>query len=67
MRKMVPLGGVRGGNRKKEEPGRAEVAPAASLDSTTLTLNEAKLTKPQKSVAPQSGECCTNCHELDNA
>ncbi len=33
MRKMVPLGGVRGGNRKEEEPGRAEVAPAASLDS----------------------------------
>ncbi len=26
-----------------------------------------QLSKPQKLVAPQSDQCCTNCHELDNA
>jgi hypothetical protein len=31
---MGPLDGVRGGSREAEEPGRAEVAPAASLDGT---------------------------------
>ena len=29
-----PLDGVRGGSRAAEEPARAEVAPAASLDGT---------------------------------
>ncbi len=31
---MGPLDGVRGGSRAVEEPGRAEMAPAASLDGT---------------------------------
>ena len=31
------------------------------------SVDQARLTKPQKLVAPQSGQCCTNCHELDNA
>jgi len=31
---MGPWDGVRGGSRSAEEPGRAEGAPAASLDST---------------------------------
>jgi len=31
---MGPLDGVRGGSREAEEPGRAAVAPAASLDGT---------------------------------
>jgi hypothetical protein len=31
---MGPLDGVRGGSRASEGPGRAEVAPAASLDGT---------------------------------
>ena len=34
MRKMGQSDGVRGGSRSAEEPGRAEGAPAASLDST---------------------------------
>ena len=25
------------------------------------------VTKPQELIAPQSGQCCTNCYELDNA
>jgi|LauGreDrversion2_3_1035106.scaffolds.fasta_scaffold225498_1 hypothetical protein len=31
---MGPLDGVRSGSREEEEPGRAEVAPAASVDVT---------------------------------
>jgi hypothetical protein len=33
VRRGGPSGGVRGGGREAEEPGRPEVAPAASLDS----------------------------------
>ena len=31
---MGASNGVRGGSREAEQPGRAEVAPAASLDGT---------------------------------
>ncbi len=34
MRRMGPLDGARDGSREAEEPGKAEVTPAASLDGT---------------------------------
>ena len=45
MRKMGQSDGVRGGSRSAEEPGRAEVAPAASLDGTRRSENAEVLAK----------------------
>ena len=56
---MGPWDGVRGGSRSAEEPGRAEGARAASLDSTRQSekakvSEEALLTRGSKAKKPMN-------------
>ena len=57
---MGPSGGMRGGSREAEEPGRAEVAPAASLDGTRRSekaeVLEEAWTEVQRMRDPRTSE-----------
>ena len=48
-------------------PTQSGQGQKAALLGRTPCRYLTNLTKPQELIAPQSGQCCTNCHELDNA